>query len=486
MDQEKIGKFIAESRKKMGLTQQELGEKLGVSDRTIGNWENGRNMPDLSLFKPLCEELDITINDLISGEIVDNKNYKDKLEENIINTINYSNKKVNKVNFNIGLLLIIFGILISISALTIFESESSWGSIYSVLGGVISLIGISKLTRKMSYGKRLLICIGYFVFYIAVLFGLDYISVINNMQAPRFAYEKEWIPNMIIYKAPFYNVYRINYDTKNEYYIIDKKKEYNSDTVPYTIFNRNKSGIDNIIKYKNKYVGNNSNDINLINSLPLSEYGFTLEIDSKNLGLIINYHITDWYINENKYLEKSLIYNSVSMFLLIDNLEYINYNFSGDNYYIKRSVVESTYPNYDYIIKNNIKQNYFNEYVEKIVNNDEIVDVLFKQLFIDINLLDTKKIVVNNSDESKIIKTINNESVIKEVIELLSRGTKINGVVNLNGNSLTIYMYDKNNNIINKFLVWNNTNKGACFGINGKEYLLNGLDGEKLIELLTK
>ena len=49
MNQERIGKFIQESRKKKGLTQQELGEKLGVSDRTIGNWENGRNMPDLSL-----------------------------------------------------------------------------------------------------------------------------------------------------------------------------------------------------------------------------------------------------------------------------------------------------------------------------------------------------------------------------------------------------------------------------------------------------
>ena len=75
MDQEKIGKFIAECRKKKNMTQQELAEKLGVSDRTIGNWENGRNMPDLALFKPLCNELDITLNDLMSGEKVDKSNY---------------------------------------------------------------------------------------------------------------------------------------------------------------------------------------------------------------------------------------------------------------------------------------------------------------------------------------------------------------------------------------------------------------------------
>ena len=487
MNQERIGKFIQESRKKKGLTQQELGEKLGVSDRTIGNWENGRNMPDLSLFKPLCDELDITINDLMSGEIVDNKDYKSKLEENIINTINYSNKSLNKSNLNIGIILIVIGVMMSVSALTIFVSDSSWGSIYSVLGGVISLIGVSKLTRKYHYGKRLLICLSYFILFILALFSLDYVSIITNKQVPRFAYLKEWYPNMIVYKAPFCNVYRINYDTKNEYYIIDKKKEYNRDTVPYTIFNRSKSGIENIIKYKNKYVGNNSNDINLISNLPLSEYGFTIEIDSEKLGINVNYHITDWYINENKYLEKSLIYNSVSMFLLIDNLEYISYNFSGNNYYIKRSVVENVYPNYDLIIKNNIRDNYFNEYVEKIVNNDEIVDVLFKQLFINSDLLNTKKIVVKNSDDSKIIKTIYNESEIKEIVDLLSRGTKINGMVNLDGNSLIIYLYDKNNNIINKFLVWKNTtNKGASFGVNGKEYSLIGLDGEKLIELLMK
>ena len=133
MDQEKIGKFIASCRRKKNITQQELAEKLGVSDRTIGNWENGRNMPDLSLFKPLCNELDITLNDLMSGEKVNEKEYQEKLEENIINTINYTNKKIKNRNNLIGLILIIFGVLISITAVAIFPSESSWGSIYSVL-----------------------------------------------------------------------------------------------------------------------------------------------------------------------------------------------------------------------------------------------------------------------------------------------------------------------------------------------------------------
>ena len=65
MDQKKIGKFIAQCRKQKNMTQQELAERLNVSDRTIGNWENGRNMPDLSMFKPLCDELGISIKKII-------------------------------------------------------------------------------------------------------------------------------------------------------------------------------------------------------------------------------------------------------------------------------------------------------------------------------------------------------------------------------------------------------------------------------------
>ena len=199
MNQEKIGKFIAECRKKKNMTQQELAEKLGVSDRTIGNWENGRNMPDLALFKPLCNELDITLNDLMSGEKVDKSNYQEKLEENIINTINYSNKKIKNKNKLLNITLIVFGVLIATTAITIFPSESSWGSIYSVFGAIISLIGVSKFTKRLTYGKRLLCNFSYFITFILFLMLIDFISVINIHQAPRFATYKITGENAIYY-----------------------------------------------------------------------------------------------------------------------------------------------------------------------------------------------------------------------------------------------------------------------------------------------
>jgi transcriptional regulator with XRE-family HTH domain len=214
MNQEKIGKFIQKVRKDKKITQSELAEKLGVSDRTVGNWENGRNMPDLSLFKPLCDELGITINELLSGETLDKKDYQEKFEENIVNTINYSTKKINKYNDVIGLLLVIFGLFISMSAIMIFPSESSWGSIYSVLGVTIFVIGISKLTRHIKYYKRLLLIIVIFIGTLGILFFTDYINVKRNNVAPMFRETSTYVGtddgDVLYYDTPFYDVIKCN------------------------------------------------------------------------------------------------------------------------------------------------------------------------------------------------------------------------------------------------------------------------------------
>ncbi len=231
MNQEKIGKFIAKCRKDKHMTQQELAEKLGVSDRTVGNWENGRNMPDLSLFKPLCKEFNISLNDLMSGDIVEEKEYQEKLEENIINTIDYTNTKIKNHNNFIGLTLIIFGVLISITAVAIFPSESSWGSIYSVFGVIISLIGISKFTKRLTYPKRLICNFGYFIIFILILMIIDYIGVVNIHQAPRFSLVKVSGENVIYYDTPFYDVIRCNVNKDNETFRVIKNQKYDKDKI---------------------------------------------------------------------------------------------------------------------------------------------------------------------------------------------------------------------------------------------------------------
>ena len=231
MNQEKIGKFIAECRRQRKMTQSELGEKLGVTEKSISNWENGRNMPDLSLFKPLCDELNISLNDFKKKKKVKEKEYREKLEENIINTIDYSNKKIESRNIFIGLILIVFGVLISITAVGIFPSESSWGSIYSVFGGIISLIGVSRFTKRLTYGKRLICNFGYFLIFILLLMMIDYIGVINIHQAPRFSLVKISGEDVIYYDTPFYDVIRCNVNKDNEIFKVIKNQKYDRDNI---------------------------------------------------------------------------------------------------------------------------------------------------------------------------------------------------------------------------------------------------------------
>ena len=232
MNQERIGAFIAKCRKNKKMTQSELAEKLGVTDKSIGNWENGRNMPDLSLFKPLCDELDITINELMSGEKISKEEYQEKFEENIVNTIDYSTKKINKYSNVIGILLVIFGLFISLSAIMIFPSESSWGSIYSVFGIVLFVIGISKLTRNIKISIRLLLILAIFVGSIGILLFTDYINVKRNNEAPMFRETTTYLggdEEVLYYDTPFYDVIKCDKDfniVKNKNYSHEELFEY--------------------------------------------------------------------------------------------------------------------------------------------------------------------------------------------------------------------------------------------------------------------
>lgn len=84
MEQVKIGKFIAECRKNKNMTQAQLAEKLNITDRAISKWETGKGMPDSSIMLELCDELDITVNELLSGEMISMNEYNKKAEENLL------------------------------------------------------------------------------------------------------------------------------------------------------------------------------------------------------------------------------------------------------------------------------------------------------------------------------------------------------------------------------------------------------------------
>lgn len=140
MDQIKIGKFIQARRKSIGITQSELAEKLYVTDRAVSKWENGICIPDASNIIQLCKLLDITINDLYSGEIVDMKDNEKLLEKNLLEMAKVNEEKDKQ-------LLSLEWIIGCMSSITF-----------------ITLIFVSSYVVMELWLKILLITLGFFIF----------------------------------------------------------------------------------------------------------------------------------------------------------------------------------------------------------------------------------------------------------------------------------------------------------------------------------
>ena len=87
MDQIKIGKFIAQCRKNAGLTQAQLAEQLNITDRAVSKWETGKSLPDASIMLALCQVLGISVNDLLSGEVITMDNYNQEVEKNLLEMV---------------------------------------------------------------------------------------------------------------------------------------------------------------------------------------------------------------------------------------------------------------------------------------------------------------------------------------------------------------------------------------------------------------
>ena len=111
MDQIKIGKFISEKRKERGLTQMQLAEKLGITDRSVSKWETGKSLPDASIMLELCGLLGITVNDLLCGEVVSMENYNEKIEKNLLDMVKQkeeADKRLLKMEIVIGIISVAF------------------------------------------------------------------------------------------------------------------------------------------------------------------------------------------------------------------------------------------------------------------------------------------------------------------------------------------------------------------------------------------
>lgn len=120
MDLVKIGKFIAEMRKLHQLTQMQLADELCVSDKTISKWECGKGLPEVSLMLPLCEKLEISVNDLLSGEKVTDCDYERKAEETMMNLMKENEESKKKFTISVINGIIVIIAVISLALLAAF------------------------------------------------------------------------------------------------------------------------------------------------------------------------------------------------------------------------------------------------------------------------------------------------------------------------------------------------------------------------------
>ncbi len=150
MDQIKIGRFIADCRKKNNMTQMQLAEKLGITDRAISKWENGRALPDASLMLDLCKELKITVNDLLSGEVVKMDEYNERSEQNLVEMVRQKERQ-DKTLLSIEILVGVL-CLIVFSALVIFAlyvQMEEWQRVVLILIGLMPLLVATPFMLKI-------------------------------------------------------------------------------------------------------------------------------------------------------------------------------------------------------------------------------------------------------------------------------------------------------------------------------------------------
>lgn len=140
MEQKKIGRFIASCRKEQGFTQVVLAEKLGITDRAVSKWENGRSLPDAAIMPELCDLLKINLNELFSGERIAMEDYK-KTSDALLLEMKKQEESSNKQILHLEKLLILMTIVVSLTMILVgcylAKDHPALGIALLVIGGVV-------------------------------------------------------------------------------------------------------------------------------------------------------------------------------------------------------------------------------------------------------------------------------------------------------------------------------------------------------------
>ena len=151
MDQIRIGKFIAASRKSKGLTQRQLADALSISDKTISKWECGKGLPEVSLMLPLCAALGITANDLLSGETVSSTDYEKKAEGNMISLMKDRKRTALSIITGVIAITAVCALIVIVSSIDLPAIVRAIWIVFSIAAGAAGYTAAAMLAIKAGY-----------------------------------------------------------------------------------------------------------------------------------------------------------------------------------------------------------------------------------------------------------------------------------------------------------------------------------------------
>ena len=222
MEQQKIGQLLKELRREKGLTQAQLAEQFGVSDRSVSRWETGVTLPDLSILVELADFYKIDLRELIDGErkTAEGNDKVEEMKDTLLKAAEYADgekkKQVGKLRKRIDLVFAGFGCFFMVMAFVVFPSESGWAVKFALLGAVLTVAAVFQILERY----RLAVSVGIFLALVIGMIGMDFASVWYIRQPPRFSLWTEYSDTAVTYHAPFYTVIRYNRDTPEETYEI--------------------------------------------------------------------------------------------------------------------------------------------------------------------------------------------------------------------------------------------------------------------------
>lgn len=192
MKENKIGSFIQLSRKEKGMTQKDLADQIGVSDKTISKWENGNSVPDTEILTSLCQSLDISVNELLSGEKLPVETYPQRAEENMMNLLkeNEDNRKNSTIQLIVGIVLGILSIIlllgitggVGLHAFVWFIDLPSLLGIILICAAIVLMSGAKNKKEVFLVAQKVVIPAGVFMALTAgiiILGGLDNIEYLG-------------------------------------------------------------------------------------------------------------------------------------------------------------------------------------------------------------------------------------------------------------------------------------------------------------------